>query len=219
MGISKKALAWASTAQQELKNQNIPLPVELILAVIDIESSGVPGLVNKKSGASGLMQVMPIVVEDYNKAHPKNQTTIKRMRESTMGPEQIRVGVWILGRFWKSAYKYLKSRLENVPIDELMKIADLFYVAGPGATRKKLDKLDVPIWSNILKKYSEWNALPHTKKAISKTEGVNFELDNIADWLEGTVSGIDQKRGAGLAILIVAAGMLLLKYFQKGKSE
>lgn len=215
MAISKKALSWASVVKSELDRQKIPLPVDLILAVIDIESGGKPGIVNKKSGASGLMQVMPVVVEDYNKAHPKNTTSLSKMRDHNFGVEQIRVGIWILGKFWRSAYKYLTGRLKNVPIDELMKIADLFYVAGPGATKKRLNKLEIPIWTNVLSRFPKWNALPHTQKAINKTEGVSYKLDEISDWLDGTVGGIDQQRGAGLAMLIVAAGMLLLKYFQK----
>lgn len=218
MPIKKKAAKWAPVVELELQSQNIPLPVELVLAVIDIESSGVPGLTNKKSGASGLMQVMPVVVEDYNKAHTQ-KTSIERMRDSSLGKEQIKVGVWILGQFWKGAYNYLKKRLGNVPIDELMRIADLFYVAGPGATKKRLNKLTSPSWDAVLNAYPNWNALPHTKKAIEKTEGVAFDLDAIGDWLEGAVGKITKEKGAGIAIAIIAAGMILMRYFdgkQKG---
>lgn len=218
MTISKKALAWAPVVDSELKRQKIPLPIELILAVIDIESSGVPGLENKKSGASGLMQVMPVVVQDYNKIH-KSKTSIERMRDPNLGEEQIKVGIWILGQFWKGAYNYLKNRMSNVPIDELMKIADLFYVAGPGATKKRLDKLSNPIWSSVLASYPKWNALPHTKKAIKKTEGVLFDIDAIGDWLDGVVGKIDQRKGVGIAIVVIAAGMLMMRYFDGQKKE
>lgn len=211
MPISAKSASWAPIVQQELSSQGIPLPIELILAVIDIESQGVPGIENEKSGASGLMQVMPVVVEDYNNAH-KQKTSIERMRDPNLGKEQIKVGIWILGQFWKGAYSYLKKRLTTVPIDELMKIADLFYVAGPGAAKKRLNKLSVPSWNAVQSSYPEWNALPHTKKAIEKTEGVIFDLDSIGKWLEGAVGKIDQKKGVSMAVVIIAAGMLLMRY-------
>ena len=65
--IHQNTARWAPLVLTELQKQSLPLPVELILAVIDVESRGVTGLVNPKSGASGLMQVMPIALKHYNR--------------------------------------------------------------------------------------------------------------------------------------------------------
>lgn len=201
-------LKWSEIVQSELQTQGIPLPVELILATIQTESGGIAGLTNKKSGASGLMQVMPVVVDDYNKSHSK-KTSIERMRDPNLGQEQIKVGIWITGVFWKGAYNYLKKRIIDVPIDQLMKISDLFYVAGPGATRKKLDKIEPCTYENTVKNYTNWNALPHVEKLISHMEGVSWNLEKIEQWLKGTVGKIEDlvpSGGTGIALLALAIG-------------
>lgn len=213
----KSVLKWAPVVQSELQSQGIPLPAELILATIQTESQGVAGLQNKKSGASGLMQVMPVVVSDYNKTHTQ-KTSIERMRDSNLGSEQIKVGVWIYGVFWKGAYKYLKNRIENVPIDQLMKIADLYYVAGPGGTRSKLEKIDPPYYEVVKNSFPNWNALPHTEKLIKNMEGVPFDISKIQDWLKGTIGKIEDivpSGGTGIALLAIAAGAYLASKYLK----
>jgi hypothetical protein len=217
--IGKDVKRWESIIRGELERSKIPLPVKLVLSVIDVESRGKPGLVNPKSGASGLMQVMPVVVRDFNKHHSMKYT-MADMRDPQNPLAQIRVGVWILGQFWKGAYRYLLSRLPTVPMDELMRIADLFYVAGPGATRKKLDKLSTPTFSAIAERWPKWNALPHTirvQNRVSESE-TKFDLAAISNWLSNGKKGslddpLTKKQGAAIALIILALAYLL--FFRK----
>lgn len=219
MPIGKQAYQWASLSQSELNRSGIPLPVELVLSVIDVESRGKPGLVNKTSGASGLMQVMPVVVDGYNKSHA-TKYTMSDMRDPSNPVAQIRVGVWILGQFWKSAYRYLTSRLPTVPMDELMRIADLFYVAGPGATKKKLATLSHPSFYAVSQRWPNWNALPHTVRVQNRVSDAQtkFDLSAISDWLMSSNNGgsiddpITKKEGAVFALLILVVAWALLKF-------
>jgi hypothetical protein len=208
--VSKKASSWAPIVISELAKQSVPLPLSLILSLIDVESNGFPGLVNKKSGAAGLMQVMPFVVDDFNKAHKGANYGPTDMRGKTDldAKKQIRVGIWILSQFWKSANRYLSKRFSSVPVDELAKIADLFYVAGPGATRKRLDKLENPVFSNVEATFPKWNALPHPRRVFDRFQnsGEQFDLPAIQQWLSsGTPKiEIEPEEGAAIGIAVIA---------------
>lgn len=195
---------WQPIVAAELAAQSIPLPNELILAVMQVESGGSPGIVNPKSGASGLLQVMPGTLADYNKRHGSS-ITLDEMRGKTDSDaaKQIKVGIDIVATYWRSAYKYLAKRWNDVvPIYELAHIADLFYVAGPGATRAKMDKLPNPTWAAIQAAYPSWNALPHPKKVLAEPKPWNIPA--IESWLNATFEVVkDPKKGFALGILIL----------------
>jgi hypothetical protein len=215
--FSDKVERWRSAVSNELNRARMPLPVDLVLSVIHTESRGTPGLVNKKSGASGLMQVMPGTLDWYNKQTGSN-IPLSALRSKAGATEQIRTGVWVLGQFWRSAYRYLreKRQLKEIPTVELAKLADLFYVAGPGATRKKADKVHVPFYDAIAARFPGWNALPHPKNVFSKLDGVTWDLASISKWLEGAVTGSRKVRSG--AILTVAA-ILFVYWFMLRKKE
>lgn len=196
----------------ELNSQGVPLPSSLILSVIKVESNGYPGLMHPKSGASGLMQIMPATLQDFNARHGKTYTMSDMQSESdSAARKQIEVGISVLAHYWKRAYKYLKKRLENVPVDELAHIADLFYRAGPGATIKRLDKLAVPTWAAVKSAYPTWEAIPHPTK-IFKTE-YSWDLTKIGDWLEGPLKKIvkDPRTGFALGIIVLMLAYWLMK--------
>lgn len=183
MGFGEKVKRWRTIVEEELSRSKVPLPSDLILAVIHVESRGYPGSTNEKSGASGLMQVMPKTLEWYNRQTGDN-ISLSKLR-GDYPREQIRVGIWVLAQFWRGAYRYLSSRLTDVPTDELAKIADLFYVAGPGAVKRRLDKLDIPFFRYVESRFPKWNALPHPRnvwKALPSA--VPWRVDEIARWLK-----------------------------------
>ncbi len=63
--------------------------------IIKIESDNRPDLVNEKSGAIGLMQILPVggALDDWNAAHPDRQFT----REDLFNPwVNILIGTWYL---------------------------------------------------------------------------------------------------------------------------
>lgn len=198
-----------------------PLPKELVQAVIKIESGGIPGLVNPKSGASGLGQVMPIVLKDYNKRTGSSLTMADMHGKDRRSIQnQIFVSVWVLGVFWKGAYNYLVSRVEDVPIDELLKIADLFYVAGPGATKKRLDTLTVPSFDNLQSRFPKWNAFRHTKRLLKNIpESTPWQLSDISEWLHSKGLFEKMKREPKLAGVIALVALAIgAQYFFGGKN-
>lgn len=218
--MKKAVLKWTPLVSAELAAQEVPLPTSLILSVIDVESNGHAGVVNPKSGASGLMQVMPGTLKDFNQRHGKNYP-LASMRSSSEADarKQIEVGTAVLAHYWKRAYQYLKKRLGDVPVDELGHIADLFYAAGPGATMKRLDKLAVPTWAAVQNAFPNWNALPHPTKIFSTPH--QWDLNKLGTWLEGPLSKIgklpaDPKTGFALGVILLMAAYWLMK---KGKNK
>ena len=71
--LTKYALAWDSRYQEVKVDYNFN--PQLFNAIIQTESSGNPLAFNKGSGARGLGQITPIVVQEWNNFHPKNQYT------------------------------------------------------------------------------------------------------------------------------------------------
>lgn len=209
---------------EELAVGGYPFPQELIESLIKVESSYKPGIVNQNSGASGLTQVMPITLDEYNKHNIPN-VTLSELRSDTIpaSRKQIQVGLWVLGQFWRGAYKYLQPRLGTVPIDELVKIADLFYVAGPNATKKKLEKVSVPTYQSLLTVFPNWSAHNHVRKVWSYTaqKKPHWDLEAIDDWVSGSIeepaiAGFSGHLGGFvLASLIIAVAW----HFLKGKKD
>lgn len=212
---------WRQMVRGELAAAKIPLPDDLILALIWTESRGHPGTTNEKSGASGLTQVMPATLEWYNR-QTGSRALLSALRSPDNPREQIRVGIWVLGQFWRSAYRYLRSRLQETPVDEIGRIADLFYVAGPGATRRKLDKLEIPFWDRVAARWPEWNALPHTTNVWSRMPAdITWDIDAISSWLKSGDAIVRRARqGAIVAIAAVVVGYwYFFKRQQKGKYD
>lgn len=209
---------WREQVGRELSNQGIPLPADLVLALMHVESRGKAGLVNPRSGASGLLQVMPNTLKWYNQATGDN-VPLSWLRSPSHGSEQIRVGIWVLGQFWRSAYRYLRDKVQDIPTEELARIADLFYVAGPGATRKRLDKVSVPFYSYVAAKFPKWNALPHTVNVWKKIPPeMQWDLAGLSKWLEGHLAKRkNQKNGIIMMLVITLAGYWL--FLRKGKSN
>lgn len=190
---------WGPLVAAELQQQGLPFPPELILAVIDVESSGVAGIVNPKSGASGLGQVMPSALETYNNAHSV-KFTMNDMRDRENGIAQIRVMAWLIGQFWRGAYHYLAQRLSSVPIYQIAKIADLFYAMGPGLTKKLLEKLPVPTFENFEKRYAQSNALPHPHRVFDRVDVNSISPQNVMAWIAKSARStatVDDKKKNG----------------------
>jgi soluble lytic murein transglycosylase-like protein len=212
---------WRSLVESELDRSRYPLPPELVLAVMKRESNGKTGEVNTTSGASGLMQVMPIALKDYNQHH-KNKYTMSDLRSRTTAGAriQVRVGIWLLARFWRGAYNYLKKRLGNVALDDLARIADFFYAAGPGNSRKKLDKIKRPTYDAVKARYPKWDRIIPAQLVWDRVaqHGGQWDIESIDKWLEGGIL-IEKKKtmlGAALGLVLIAVAWW---YFQKGTKK
>lgn len=217
MAFRKSVERWRSIAQSELQRSGSPLPVDLVLATIHVESRGFPGNTNAKSGASGLMQVMPGTLKGYNKATGDN-ITLDKLRSPSHPTEQIRTGVWVINTYWRSAYRYLNSRLTDVPVVELGKIADLFYVAGPGAARRRLDKVAIPFYRQVAQRFPTWNALPHPRNVWKVLPtNIQWDTDGISKWLQGNVRRAAQVEST--SVLILAALVVGYWFFMRKKGK
>lgn len=165
---------WRSIVENEIFTKQYPFPPELILSIIDLESNGAPTALNPKTQAAGLMQVMPVTLADYNKQH-KPPVSSQQMVSPNFPAEQIRVGLWILGAYWRRAYRYLQPRLETVPVDQLVRIADAYYAAGPGRVEPMLNRLPVPTFEAFETVYPNSPITKHARRIWKVTGDQNPE--------------------------------------------
>lgn len=217
MGAPPKIEQWRAIALDEIDSKNIPFPPEYVMSIIRRESGGEAGAVNRSSGASGLMQVMRISLNDYNNNHQQKYSMDQlRGTDKNSGRIQIRVGLWILTQFFKSAYRYLKRRLGSVPLDDLVKITDTYYASGPGNVRPKLDRLERPNWESVKARYPDWHRIIPAEKIWDRAlqYGAQWDMNRIDQWLEGGITDDNDRaaNGALIGILIILAAWY---YFQK----
>lgn len=209
---------WYRLVVSELDRSRCPLPPELVLAVMDRESAGKLGVISS-AGAAGLMQVMPISLKSYNQHNTPHYTMADlKSKSPSKAPIQIRVGLWVLARYWKGAYNYLKKKLGEVSLDDLAKTADFFYAAGPGASRKRLDKVKRPTFENVKARFPKWDRIIPAQRVwdwVGK-HGGTWNLESIDKWLEGEI--VEEKKktmiGAAVGIALIAVAWF---FFQKGK--
>jgi len=219
MSFPQAVERWRAKAQAELARQHVPLPVELVLSVIQGESGGSPES-ESHVGAMGLMQVMPGTLRWYNE---KNRTNYTDAQFKSNPDLQIRVGLWVLKHYWKSAYRYLSGRTQNIGIELLSKAANLFYVFGPGRAQR-LWNMTSPTFEAFAARHP--NTDPIRRKYAVKiwdrltSAGAQWQTDTINEWLGGGDT-LDpdpdpqkEKTGAIIVVLAIAAAWW---FFKKGK--
>lgn len=222
--ISDKTKKLVPFVEAELNRHEYPYPTSLVLAVIQVESAGNPGAVNPSSGASGLMQVMPGTLVEYNKHHER-KISLESLRSSTKQGimDQISVGLWVMGTYLRSAHNWLSQKMPKVGLEDLIKISDHFYAAGPAGTKRKIGDI-VPTAKNISEKYPDWSPVRHAKKVWDFTIAENpiWDLNAINRWVTGQIipkpddKPIDpekNKHGFLIAMMIIA----IAAYFMERK--
>jgi hypothetical protein len=199
----------------------------LILSVIKAESGGNPNALSSVK-AMGLTQVMPNTLTWYNEVHRTNFTN----EQFRAAPQlQIRVGVWVLKTFWRSAYRYLKARTQNIGVDLLSKAASLFYVFGPGRARQYWDRTD-PTYEAFAARYPNTSPIKNAYATkiweLANDAGAVWSTDAINRWLGGdaiddggtdddTDDGQDDTKTKAGAILALGLMLAAWYYFkQKG---
>ena len=218
--IAPNVKKWLPIVELEIKRNSYPFVSALVLSVIQRESQGTAGAVNPKSGASGLMQVMPATLRDYNKHNPPISLETLRSNSIEAGRQQIKVGLWVLGRFWRNAYKWIREIRETVPLDELAKFGDAFFAAGP-ARIKGMAK-NRRTWAQWSNEYPDSIITVRGNAIWQQTaeQKPTWNLSAVDQWVEAGSEAIQKnKQGFAVDLIILAVASLALKYFQKGKKH
>jgi hypothetical protein len=188
-----------------------------------IESSGNAGAVNKSSGASGLLQVMPGTLQWFNQK-TGNDISLATLRSSSdaAANKQIQVGLWVLATFWRSAYKWMvkKNKTTDIPLDDLLHFADAFYAAGPGRVQGMAKNLPRATWQLWKQRYPKSNINTHADAVWegSKEQQPTWNLARLSQWLnKGSIDipdngdEIDPKTGLLLGMLVILGAMWWMK--------
>lgn len=160
------------------------IPPDLVLAIINHESGGNPGIlarVNCKCGpmptatgetveicnAMGLMQVIPATVDFYNQdAAQKDIATVEDMtgKDERAIRLQIRTGCKFLAFANLYLHKHFPATVTEQSLsnasDDQISLALTAYAVGNGATAKKMqalvDQNKAPTFANIKKNFPKW---------------------------------------------------------------
>ena len=168
---------YREIVEAELKRQNSALPAEVVLAHITHESAGIPGTVSP-AGAAGLTQVMPFWLKTWNDAHSAATITASDLRSTTADGirKQIAIGILALGTFWRAAYRWLLERQGTAAIDDLIRWAAAYYVAGPGNAIKLSQATGSVLWSDVR------SARPDSRAVIYADKVFNTAIANKPVW-------------------------------------
>jgi len=170
------------------------VPPDLILAVMQHESGGVPGreggrgtkcgMLPTASGgqveicrALGLMQIHPRTVASWNE-HGNETAFVEDMTgdDERAIRMQIRIGCWYLAACVAGLHKYYPESFPAVSAIQAdqnqLQCALIGYAVGLGALRKKLDQLkeeNKPLtYEQLVKSFPEWGKSQKTGKWINR---------------------------------------------------
>lgn len=187
MNFPERTLRWQNIVSDEIGRGSYPFPSEYPLAVILVESSGKPGVVNPTSGASGIMQIMPNTLAGYNQHNSPNiSLDVLRTKAAWAVPQQIRVGLWVMGRYLKRGYDWLSDTNPDPPLSDLIRISDLMYVAGPARVRNKFSNLTDRSFASLVEAFPNWQPFAHPRKVWMWTAEKNspsWDMRAINDWV------------------------------------
>lgn len=222
MALPPKVTRWLPIVKNEITAGKYPYAPELILALIWYESRGTAGAQNPKSGASGLMQVMPATLDWYNQ-QTGSSVLLDNLRSvaPSAAKEQIRVGLWVLGRFWRNAYKWIRSQRETVPVGDLVRFGDAFYAAGPGRVKSMAGSMSRS-WDDWISKYPTSTITKHATNVWDRTAEQNptWDLDAIDRWVDKSTELIAKKKGGLIVgLIIIAVAVLVLHGKTKGRKK
>jgi hypothetical protein len=220
---------WRPVVEQEIRSGGYPWPADLVLSVIKNESGGKLGTVSS-AGAAGLMQVMPKTLEDYNRRTKSNVPfSALRSKDPKAGPIQIRVGMNVLGRYWRRAAQWLRSvngAGADIPLEDLARYAQQFYVMGPARVMKRAPKARPLRWRHWVDKFPDSKSTAYVNRIWDRTVSKNpaWNLAAVDKWIGAPSPDLpiippppEAKKVEGflIALLIIAIGWYLIQ--SKGK--
>ncbi len=162
--------------------------INIVLAIIAHESSGVPGIPGHRKTKSvakiatdsggqkllnrawGLMQTIPGVIASYNSRHSPPATFERISGKSERdGRVQIKIGWDLLKRFQQSVRQivpHIRPQIGGSLNVEFVKFVLAAYAYGPGNLRKKTEALEsvgkTVSWQNLNTAYPKWG-WPHNR--------------------------------------------------------
>lgn len=228
MNFPPNTLRWGPTMQEEISRGRYPFPLEYPLAVCLRESGGVVGNVNPTSGASGLMQIMPVTLGDYNKYNSPNISLFElRSPDPRNAAKQMRVGLWVMGRYLKRGFEWIDETNPNPALSDLIKISDLMYVRGPAGVRDDFRGLTSRTFNDLVEYRPNYQPFAHPRFVWKWTMVNNnpvWDMNAIDKWVTGETQPpppeqppaiANTKTGFLTAIMILAVTSYFL---QKNKS-
>lgn len=225
MNFPSRTLRWEALTRAEIARGGYPFPVEYPLSVILVESSGSVGEVNSTSGASGLMQIMPGTLRGYNQNNSPNiPLSHLRSTDPKYAPEQIRVGLWVMGGYLKLGYKWIRETTADPGLSDLIKISDLMYVRGPAGVRSDFKNVNPHSFDAMVAMRPNYQPFAHPRKVWKWTTVNNnptWDMQAIDNWLSGVTAPppvetpplMSSSSGfIGAALLVAVASWYLSKH-------
>jgi hypothetical protein len=189
MNFPPSVLRWEALTREEIARGGYPFPVEYPLSVCLVESGGSVGEVNPKSGASGLMQVMPGTLATYNKNNsPDVPLSHLRSTNPIYAPEQMRVGLWVMGRYLKQGYNWIVETTPNPALSDIIKISDLMYVRGPAGVKRDFKNTTPHTFAAMETALPNYQPFAHPRKVWKWTTVNNnpvWDVEGIDRWVTG----------------------------------
>jgi len=181
-------VTWPTAVEvhrQAVEWERRDVPAEIMLAIVQTESGGVPGLVSalpsgcaelptdtggKRSACNdlGLCQINPTTAVTYNAQGFKPPVTYDDLigKDERAIRQQIRVGAWLVAWIAAKLHAYDPKRwpkqINPNNVDQC-KLIFSAYAAGWGALREKLQALNAggiaPSYSAIARSFPQWAGL------------------------------------------------------------
>ena len=216
--VAGRVEAMRGAISDVIASQNLPIPVELLMGLVDLESGGDPTQINPNSGAMGTFQLMPIAIADYNRRHKTAHTPATVMASPKL---QIEIGADIFGQYLRKAWRLLSGKIPYNTRD-IVSTALMCYVSGPRTIEKMLSGIDVPTYQFVQKLEGPTKQATYARVVLSRTEELNPTWDDKAlnSWLSSVPAGAtdpnvpliseNNRKGVIVALALFALGMWVI---------
>jgi hypothetical protein len=192
--LKPAVVRWRDIVSEELASAKAPMPTNLVLALIQQESGGQPGLVagvgaGDGSHAAGLMKCIEAVRVDYNRLTGGGVSQADlRGADVESARKQVRVGVWLLARKWGQVRAYLDANGGPTDTRNVALLADNAYAMGWGSLKRQLVNLEAagrPLTEDALVAHNpEWGRPANDPLRHARVVWARYEA------AEGTVGPI-----------------------------
>jgi len=216
--VASRVEALRGAISEVIASQHLPIPTELIMGLVDLESGGDPTQINPNSGAMGLTQLMPIAIKDYNQRHKTTHSAASVMASPKL---QLEIGVDIYAQYLRKAWRLLAGK---VPFNtrDIVSTALMCYVWGPGNVELFFKKIESPTWDFIQQNYHDSKAPKYARVVLSRAAELNpvWNDEALKSWLSATSPGgytptvplisDSNRKGVVLALALFALGFWVI---------